>query len=274
MHDYLEFPERDPRRDEALPLRERASHRSPAEEELREGERLYYEGEFRRAAEAYGKARGHEPAFFDAWAGEVESYLRAGDVPQAAAAADEAIDTYGQVPVFYAAKAIVLAHQDRVREAYWHSDIAVRQEETSTFTWLSRAEVLLAAGTPGIMGSVEACFEKAAQHAHTPWQAAFRAALILIQWGKVDRALERLEQVVAAVPENGCAWKLQGDCHRQRGNIESARGCYEMALTCQPGYEAAEEALEGLTFWGRQCRKLRGWYRKLWGWLGGTTRPS
>jgi tetratricopeptide (TPR) repeat protein len=263
-YDFIEPFDDDDRED---PLREEPSHRSRAEDELRVAERLYYEGEFRRAAEAYGRARRHDPALFDAWAGEAESYLRAGDVDEAAAAAKEAKDTYGQVPVFYAALAIVLAHQGRLEEAYRHSDVSVQHEEASAFTWLSRAEVLLANDAPGIMRSVEACFEKAARHDSTGWQSAFRAALILLQWGKVDRALERLEHVVAAVPENGCAWKLQGDCHRRRGSIESARACYQMALARRPDYQAAHEALALTTFWGRVRKKLRGW-------LGRTTRPS
>jgi tetratricopeptide (TPR) repeat protein len=262
VFDYLEFPDRSRKGASGPPLREDVTHRSPAEDELRVAERLYYEGEFRRAAEAYGRARRHDLSLFNAWAEEVESYLRAGDVPLAAAAATEAIDTYGRVPIFYAARAIVLAHQGYLEEAYRHSDVSVQHEETSAFTWLSRAEVLLANDAPGILRSVEACFERAERHDSTGWQSAFRAALILLQWGKVDRALEKLEHVVAAVPENGCAWKLQGDCHRLRGNVESARACYQMALARRPDYQAAHEALGLTTFWGRVRRKLRKWLGK------------
>jgi len=261
MLDFLEFPGSGRGAESDVPLQEDVSHRTPGEGEFREGEDLYYDGEFLPAAEAFGRARRHDPALFDAWAYEAEAYLRAGDLGQAAAAAGEAIETYGRVPIFYAARAVVLAHQGYLEEAYRHSDISVQHEDTSAFTWLSRAEVLLSGDQPGILRSVEACFEKADQHDPSHWHATFRAALILLQWGKVDRALERLERVVAAAPNNACAWKLQGDCHRQRGKDAEARSCYEMALARRPDYPAASAALRLTTRWGRFTRKLKRLFR-------------
>ena len=42
----------------------------PAEELLRSGERLYYDGEFLLAAREFARARRHDPTLFEAWAGE------------------------------------------------------------------------------------------------------------------------------------------------------------------------------------------------------------
>ncbi|NQT86133.1 hypothetical protein HQ560_05170 [bacterium] len=258
MLDYLEFPDGG-RGEEAQPsLQEAVSHRTPAEGEFREAEQLYYNGEFGLAAEAFGRARRHDPALFDAWANEAEGYLRAGDLAKAGAAALEAIETYGRVPVFYAARAIVLAHEGYLEEAYQHSDVSVQHQDASAFTWLSRAEVLLSGDQPGILRSVEACFEKAAQRDPSRWRSTFRAALILLQWGKAGRALERLEHVVAIVPENACAWKLQGDCLRLQGKDPAARSCYQMALARRPDYPAAAQALQRMTLWGR----IRQWFRR------------
>jgi tetratricopeptide (TPR) repeat protein len=261
MLDWLELPDEKRKAGSPAELSEEVRRLRPAEELVLSGERLYFDGEFALAAREFGRARRHDPALFRAWAEEVDSLVRAGDLARADTAATEAIETYGQVPIFYAAKALVLAHQGAIEAAYHHSDIAVRHQEASLFTWLSRAEVVLASGSPGVMRSVEACFENAARHDGTRWRTAFRAALALLQWGHVDRALERLSQAAEVVSDNPFVWKLLGDCHRQRGEDAAARECYEMALAKRPDHEPARVALRSMTFWGRLRGRLAGLFR-------------
>ncbi|HUT36875.1 MAG TPA: tetratricopeptide repeat protein [Planctomycetota bacterium] len=245
MGDWLEFPR------DSGESRSDGWRRHPAEELMLSGERLYFEGEFQDAAREFRGARKHDPAFFDAWAAEVDARLRAGDVPRAAETADEALGSYGRVPVFYAAKALVLAHQGYIEAACEHSDIAVKHRGNALFTWLARAEVVLATGAWGTLESTNACFEKACQADPSHWRANFRAALCLIQWGRHERALERLAHVTQFVPQNPFVWKTMGDCHRALGNPCAARECYRMALARRPDYAPATEALEEMTLWGR-----------------------
>jgi tetratricopeptide (TPR) repeat protein len=223
------------------------------------GERLYYEGEFEKAADEFRSARRHEPSLFDAWAAEVDALLRAGDLPRAEETADEALKSFGQVPVFYAAKALVLAHKGDIEAAYQHSDIAVKHRGEGVFTWLARAEVVLASGAWGVDGSANACFEKACQADPTHWRASFRAALCLIRWERPDRALERLDQVAKRIPRNPFVWKLMGDCYRALGNAARARECYRAALARRKDYAPAREALAEMTPWGW----LRKWVSSL-----------
>ena len=257
MLDWLELPgDKKGNAGGAGELREEVHRLRPAEELLLSGERLYNDGEFSLAAREFGRARRHDPALFAAWAEEVDASLRAGDVSQADAAATEAMNTYGQVPIFYAAKALVLAHLGQTQAAYQHSDISVKHQDSSAFTWLSRAEVVLSTGSPATMRSVDACFENAYQRDPTRWRAKFRAALILLQWGHVAEALERLTQAVEVNPESPFLWKLMGDCHRRLGREASARECYEFALARRAGYRPALEALRATTLWGRLRAQL------------------
>ncbi len=223
----------------------------PAEELLRSGERLYYEGEFLLAAREFGRARRHDPTLFAAWAEEVDACLRGGDVAAAEEVADEAIDTYGKVPVFYAAKALVLAHQGEVKAANQHSDVAVAHDDGRMLTWLSKAEVVLASGARGVMHGVESCFARAAQHDATRWRAQFRAALALARWGHPDRAIGRLRHVTDLRPAIPFVWQLIGDCHRQLGDRAQAREAYGIALSRRPDYAPALDALRSMTLWGR-----------------------
>jgi tetratricopeptide (TPR) repeat protein len=247
MLDWLEMPKG--KRDGDV--EEDVRRLRPAEELMRSGERLYYEGEFLLAAREFRSARRHDPSFFEAWAAEVEARLRGGDVPQAAASADEALGTYGQVPIFYAAKALVLAHQGYIEAALQHADIPVQHQEGSMFAWLSRAEVLLASGAGGILRGAETCFQKACEQDPTHWRAPFRAAMALLQWGYTERALERLSTVAQSIPDNALVWKLLGDCQRQLGHPAAARDAYQLALARRAGYDAAREALRSMTLWGR-----------------------
>jgi len=250
MLDWLELPG-DERTGPEGDLREEAGRGRPAEELVRSGERLYYEGEFAMAAREFRNARNHDPTYFEAWAMEVDARLRAGDVPGADACATAALNTYGKVAVFYAAKALVLAHQGYIQAAYEHSDVSVKHEEASVFTWLSRAEVVLSTQSPGTMRSVESCFQRASRTDPTRWRVKFRAALCLLQWGQVERALERLSQVAELVPRSAFVQKMMGDCHRRLGHDGAAQQCYRLALSRRPDYTPALDALASMTLWGR-----------------------
>ncbi|MBM4033997.1 MAG: tetratricopeptide repeat protein [Planctomycetes bacterium] len=255
MADWLELPTGGPGGGE---LREEPRQRRPADERMLAGERLYYEGEFEQAAGEFRSARRHDPSHFDAWAAEVDALLRAGDLPRAAATADEALKSFGQVPVFYAAKALVLAHKGDIEAAYEHSDIAVKHRGEGVFTWLARAEVVLASGAWGGQASAGACIEKACQADPTHWRASFRAALCLIRWGHAGDALERLGQVAERVPRNPFVWKRMGDCYRALGQQGAARECYRAALARRRDYAPAGEALAEMTHWGRLRRWVSG----------------
>ena len=254
MLDWLEIP--DGPRSKRSNLREPVRRLRPAEELMVSGERLYYDGEFAAAAREFGRARRHDPTLFAAWAEEVDACLRAGLVPRAEEVADEAIDAYGKVPVFYAAKALVLAHQGYIEAAYRHSDISVEHDDARMFTWLSRGEVVLATAAYGTMRSVEHCFARAAQLDPTHWRATFRAALALQRWGNAGRAAERLRQVADRHPANPFLWKVLGDCHRELDDGPAARECYGVALSRRPGYEPAADALRSMTLWGRVQERL------------------
>lgn len=238
----------------------------PAEELLRSGQRVYYEGLFALAAREFARARRHDPTLFEAWAEEVDACLRDDEVGEARELADEAIEAYGRVPVFYAAKALVLAHEGDVRAANEHSDIAVAHDDGGMLTWLSRGEVLLASGAQGMMHSVEHCFTSAAQRDTTRWRAQFRAGLAFARWGHPDRAIERLRQVADLQPRNPFIWQLIGDSHRQRGDAAQAREAYRVALSRRPDYPPALDALRSMTLLGR----ARAWLGALVGGKCGT----
>ena len=257
MLDWLEFPDDAKKTRPDAEAREEVHRLRPAEELMLSGERLYYEGEFDLAAREFHGARRYDPSLFEAWAEEIDACLRAGSVPRAAACAAEALESYGKVPLFYAAKALVLAHRGYIEAAYQHSDISVKHQATSMFTWLSRGEVVLATGAHGTMKGAEACFEKAYQRDPSRWRARFRAALSLVQWGHDGRALELLAHVADLAPDNPFVWKLMGDCHRQLGHADLARKSYQAALARRPGYAPALEALESMTAWGRLRARLR-----------------
>jgi tetratricopeptide (TPR) repeat protein len=262
MLDWLELPDERQKAGNGAQLREEVRRLRPAEELMLSGERLYYEGEFALAAREFRRVRSHDPSLFAAWAEEVDALVRSGDLAAADACATEALETYGKVPLFYAAKALVLAHQGQVLAAFQFSDISVRHQEASMFTWLSRGEVVLSAAQPGTMHSAEACFEKAYQLDPTRWHAPFRVALVLHRWGHADRALERLSQATEIRRDGPFLWRFLGDCHRQLGHEAAARECYQVALSRRPDYRPALDALASMTPLGKLRAQLARIFRK------------
>jgi tetratricopeptide (TPR) repeat protein len=251
MLDWLEFPA-----DHEEELTESARRRRPADDLLLRGDTRYFEGDFLGAADAFHRARRHDPTRFPAWAVEIEALVRAERLDEADAVATEALDTYGQVPVFYAAKAILLAHQGHLHAAYEHSDIAVHHHEASLFTWLARGEVVLAAGRERQVHSAETCFESAARRDPTDWEASFRAAIVLFHWDLPDRARQRLESLKAPLTNYPFLWKLIGDCHRRLDHPLLARENYQHALALRPDYAPARTALRSLSFRGRLRNRI------------------
>ena len=253
MLDWLELPGEESDEGE---LTEDVRRTEPAEELMAAAEALFHEGAFAQAAGEFAKAREHDPMLFAAWAAECEAHVRAGDLAAADACATEALETYGRVPLFYAAKAIVLAHQGYLREAYQHSDIAVREHGSSAFTWLSRAEVILSSARVEALGSCEGCFEKAFALDPSGWHATLRAGLMLRDWGHAERALGAFSQVARLAPNNAFLWKCMGDCRRQMGQEATARECYLTALAKSPDHEPTLAALRSMGFWGRFRARL------------------
>lgn len=251
MLDWLELPSDDP--DD---LAETVRRQSPAEEQVLRGADRYFDGDFAGAAAEFAKALQHDPLLFAAGAAEVDALVRAGRLDDAAARADAALQSFGRVPVFYAAKAIVLAHQGAMQAAYEHSDVAVRENADSAFTWLARAEVVLAAGMSREMRGVETCLENAFRRDATCWQARARAALVLLYWGFPERARQRAAEAAKVVADRPFLWKLMGDCCLRLERPLLARERYERALEVRPGYVPARRALRSFTFLGRLRNRL------------------
>ena len=248
VNEWLEIPDRS-KVSQAGPV-ERVPGR-PGAELLVSADRLYCDGEFLAAARDFRRARSREPTLFDAWAWEVFARVRARDMAAAAACADEALETYGRVAVFYAAKALVLAHQGNPDDALHYSDIAVKHGEDNMLTWLSRGEVFLATRAYGVASGVERCFQEASARDPSRWRAKFEAALCFFQWENYPRAIERLGEVAQLVPRNPFVQKLIGDCQRHSGELAAAREAYRLALARRPDYRPALEALRAMTLWGR-----------------------
>jgi len=260
MGDWLEFPTG--AAGGAVEAQDELRSLHPAERRVAAGERLYADGDFAAAAAEFRAARRYDPSLFDAWAAEAEALLRAGEVARADETATQALASFGKVPVFYAAKALVLAHQGCLEAAYRHSDIAVEHQGAGMFTWLARAEVVLATGDRSTLHSAETCFQKARATAERPWRVDLRAALCLARWGYHERALQRLERIVAARPESPLAWKLIGDCHRALGRPAAARRCYRQALALRPDHAPALAALAEMSPWGRLRKWLKAYLRR------------
>jgi len=253
VSDWLEIPDWS-KVSEQAPV-ERPPDR-PGVELLASAERLYCDGEFLAAARDYRRARSREPTLFDAWAWEVYARVRGGDLDGAAACAEEALETYGRVPVFYAAKALVLAHHEKPDEALQYSDIAVKHADANMLTWLSRGEVFLATRAYGVASGVERCFQEASARDPSRWRAKLEAALAFFHWENYSRAIERLTELAQLVSGNPFIEKLIGDCHRQSGELAAARQAYQRALARRRDYRPALDALQAMSFWGRMRSAL------------------
>lgn len=225
--------------DQAAPQQQDARLAPPTDgpSSYKAARRMREGGHFRAAATLYEKATRFDEHFYAAWVEWVDTLLRANHLPEADQRSAEALDTYRRVRVFYASRALVLARQGRLADAYAHVDVALEQGG-SWYARLVRAEILLRDSERN-RGPALDLLVQAAREADAPWEGHFIAGLVLLEAGWPAQAAGFFSETVHIKPTAVVGLLCLGDCFRALRLFEQALFYYQKAVQVAPANELA-----------------------------------
>jgi len=204
----------------------------------RAGREMRYAGHFKAATDFYRKAIGFDERHYGAWVELIDTLVRAGRMEEADTLSREANDNYKLVRVFYAARALVLAHTGNMPEAMALSDISVDADDRTWYSRCVRGELLLKADVSFRFEALR-LYGEAQTLAKAPWEPAFLAGWSLLDAHQYALAASHL---VEAAHLNACAplvWLCLGDCFKALKFYEQAIFYYQRVSELEPTNELA-----------------------------------
>ena len=159
-----------------------------------------------------------------------------------------------------AGKAVALARLGELDEAIAFSDAAVEERGNTPYIWLARADVLLARGER----RADYCFDKALGLAPRHWFVAWLAARVQQFHRQFAAALKLLQEAVSWDAGQFVLWLQLGQCEAALGWVENARHSFRQALHLNPDCQAAHTGLNRLRSAGLGAR-FAGFWRRLTG---------
>jgi tetratricopeptide (TPR) repeat protein len=205
----------------------------------RAARRMRQSGHYKAAADFYENAIGFDEQNYGAWTELIDTLVRAGHLDEAEAWSKEALDKYRQVRLFYASRALVLAHRGQHTRALELSDISL-EENTLWYPRALRAEVLLVTSC-SFRDEALTLLKTAQQSADTHWEPAFIAGSILLDAQLPVLAAAFFSEAVHADTQAVIGWLCLGDCFRALRLYDQALFYYQKATEVEPTHELALE---------------------------------
>lgn len=197
-------------------------------------------GHFKAATDFYRKAIGFDDRHYAARVELIDTLVRAGRLDEAEAAANEAYENYKQVRLFYASRALVLAHRGRLDEALPCSDVSVEGGERAWYPRCVRGEILLRMDRSFRFDALD-LFEEAANLVRKPWEPEFMAGWVLLDADLYALAAAHLAEAARLNPLVPLCWLCLGDCFRELKFYEQASFYYQRVSELEPANELGLE---------------------------------
>ncbi len=223
-----------------------------------EARTAFEQARFEQALRSYAKVLEFNPQNVVAWTGQVRSLIELGEYREAKLWADKALERFPNDAELLSAKAVALGRSGDLQGALSFSDAAIEERGDTPYTWLARADVMLARAEP----RADYCFDKALALAPRDWFIAWLAARIRHFYQQFAQALKLVQQALEWNPGQGTLWLLTGVCQKQLGLLGAAATSLQQARQLDPQCRETESMLRSLSTIGWGTR-LRGWWRRL-----------
>ena len=202
--------------------------------------RMRRAGHFSAAAKLYQQAVGFNERDYAAWVACVDSLVRAKDYTAAERVSHTAVDTYRQVRLFYAARALVLAHTGRLGEAFPMVQISLEDDARTWYPRCVQAELLLRQAPenrPQALGSLE----QALGIAQELWEPNFLGGCMLLDAELPALAAGFFSEAGHYDPRATAGWLYLGDCFHALGLHDQAMFYYQKVAELEPQHVLALE---------------------------------
>ncbi|HVM60257.1 MAG TPA: tetratricopeptide repeat protein [Verrucomicrobiae bacterium] len=217
-----------------------------------EAQTEFESGNFERALRSYAKVLEHNPQNPVAWTGQVRMLIELGEFREAKLWADKALEQLPHEPELLAAKAVALARIGDIKNALAFSDAAMEERGDTSYVWLARGDVLLAAKRR----QARFCIEQAVSRARG-WFVHWLASRIYYYYSKFSLALQMAQQGLAFDVSRSALWLQMGYCQVALGLTEIAAESFEQVRQLDPNNREIAEALLESAQVGRVTRFFR-----------------
>ncbi len=216
---------------------------------------LELSGDWDGALRLYSRALSSLPHLEEAWVGQLRCLVRQEDFHEAAMWAGKALEYLPKSGAILAMQAIALAGEGQLSEALALSDRAIQMSGNSPAVWLARAWAL----GRDKEESAGRCLRKAVEVAQDDVRWLLEAGALYLRWEKFGAALEQLQRAVTLRPALAAPWHLVGVCRLKLGMADEAEQAFSQAVRLAPGVKRYRERLEesrGVTWWTSLWRRL------------------
>ena len=217
-----------------------------------EAQTAYESGDFEQGLRSYAKVLEYNPKNTIAWTGQVKMLIELEEFREAKLWADKALERFPHEPELLAAKAVALARLGDIGNALAFSDAAIEERGDTSYVWLARGDVLLAAKRKQAVYCIEQALLRACD-----WFTHWLASRIYYYYGKFSLALKMAQQGVALDASRSMLWVQLGHCQASVGLAGPAANSFEQALQLDPRCHAATAATVKLADVGPARRFFR-----------------
>lgn len=225
---------------------------------LGEARTAFENGDFESALRLYSKMLEFNSQNPSGWTGQVRALIELGEYREARLWADKALEIFPHEAELVAAKAVALGRSGDLQEALALSDAAIEERGGTPYVWLARGDVLLAREEP----RADYCFEKALLLAGADWFVVWLAARIRYFYRQFALALKLVQKALELNSGHFLLWYELGQCQQALGLVGPARESFSAARQLNPRFSPASLRLTSLDNVGL-FSELRGWLRRL-----------
>jgi len=179
----------------------------------------------------------------------IDTLTRAGLLERAEAVSGDVSANYRQVPLYYAARALVLAHRGALEEA-WRLSLTACEHTPHWYAAFVRAELLLRA-SPDNLPEVVQQLDALTKDFPQLWELHFLGGWILLEADFPAQAAALAAESAHLHPRSAASWLLLGDCFHALRLYDQAMFYYQRVTGLESGHALAlarQRACSGLRF--------------------------
>ena len=198
-----------------------------AQDYLKQGQVLAFDGEYDRAIALYDRAIQLEPDFYEAWYHRGNVFGKLPDYEGALMCYEKAISLQGDRYEVWYNCGWILRKLERCEEAIASYDKAISLEPERSEVWSDRGDLLEQLEREE---EALACYSKATAIQPEDVESWYRQGVILEGLEGYDRAIDCYEKVLAIQPERVEAWYRRGQILELWEREEEAIACYDRVI--------------------------------------------
>ncbi len=219
-------------------------------------ERAYLEGDYEPALRHYSAVLKYDPSSVPAWAGQVRSLVRLGEIEQALVWAEKALQKLADPPLVLSVAGLTAARAGDPSRGLQMSDAALEKAADEPLVWLERGAIVAGGGQ---WGTASTCFDKVRGLRGDDPDWTQRIGVEMFDAGDAARALKEFNHALDARPARPYLWLMSARAAARLKLYEKAAFAYDKVLELQSDHKVAKREKAALpSSWKSVFKKLLG----------------